>query len=411
MKCRHCKTETQHVVIDLGHQPASNAYLTGQMLEQKEVHAPLKVFVCQNCSLVQLPPHYASDELFDSEYAYFSSVSPGWVSHAKDYSHAMIDKFALSASDWVVEVASNDGYLLQFFAAAGIPCTGIEPTASTAASARSKGIESIEEFFGAALADELVKTRGKAKLTVANNVLAHVPDINDFMMGFSILLADDGVSTFEFPHLLNMLRDCQFDTIYHEHYSYLCLTTVMSIAASAGMRVFDVEKISTHGGSLRVYICHQNASRYQASARIAEILNEEASVGLSDLSAYETFWPRAESIKLNLLEFLVQQKKVGKSVAAYGAAAKGNTLLNYAGVDRALVQFVSDAAESKQGKFLPGSHIPILPPSAIQETKPDFVLILPWNLKTEIMDQLAEISQWGGRFVVAVPELKIFDAT
>ncbi|QDC38076.1 class I SAM-dependent methyltransferase [Sphingobium fuliginis] len=408
MNCRHCNAPLNHVLIDLGHQPASNAYLTSAMLERSEVYAPLKTFVCDACWLVQLPSFHRSDELFTPDYAYFSSVSPGWVDHARRYVEKMIERFDLTKKDWVVEIASNDGYLLQFVANAGIPCTGIEPTASTAAAARMRGIESVERFFGVELARELVATRGHASLTVANNVLAHVPDINDFAEGFSILLAPEGVATFEFPHLVNLIDQCQFDTIYHEHYSYLSLTAVSKIFAAKGMRIFDVEKIPTHGGSLRVYLCLDTAMTHPELPAVATLLAEEESEGVTTPEYYKSLAIRAEKIKLDLLEFLVDQKKAGKSVAAYGAAAKGNTLLNFAGVHADLVGFVCDAAPSKQGQYLPGSHIPILAPDALYESRPDFVLILPWNIREEIVSQHGAVREWGGHFAVAVPELQIF---
>jgi hypothetical protein len=395
------------VLIDLGHQPASNAYLSASMLERSEVYAPLKTFVCESCWLVQLPSFHRSDELFTPDYAYFSSVSQGWVDHACRYVEKMIARFDLTEKDWVVEIASNDGYLLQFVKDAGIPCTGIEPTASTAAAARSKGIESIERFFGVELARELVATRGHAALTAANNVLAHVPDINDFAEGFSVLLAPDGVSTFEFPHLVNMIDLCQFDTIYHEHYSYLSLTAVQKIFAAKGMRVFDVDKIPTHGGSLRVYLC-RDAAKHAETPAVAALLKEETDRGVNTLGYYETLAARAEKIKLDLLEFLVAQKKAGKKVAAYGAAAKGNTMLNFAGVHADLIDFVCDAAQSKQGQYMPGSHVPIVPPAALYEHRPDYILILPWNIRDEVIAQNNAARDWGARFVVAVPELEIF---
>jgi len=398
-KCRHCDAPLEQVVIDLGHQPASNAYLTP--LEESEVYAPLKTFVCHTCWLVQLPSFHASHELFTPDYAYFSSVSSSWLDHSKRYVDAMVARFGLTTDDWVVEIASNDGYLLQYVQQAGIRCTGIEPTASTAAAAREKGIESIEEFFGVEFAQKLVAERGHASLTAANNVLAHVPDINDFVGGFAVLLAPDGVSTFEFPHLVNLIEKCQFDTIYHEHYSYLSLTAVKRIVESQGLRVFDVEQIPTHGGSLRVFVCRQDA-KHQTMPAVADMLGLEETAGVKTSEYYATLAPRALKIKLDLVDFLVAQKRAGKSVAAYGAAAKGNTLLNYAGV----LDFVCDAAPSKQGQFLPGSHAPIVPPAMLAEAKPDFVVILPWNLRNEIVADHGYIRDWGGRFVVAVPELE-----
>jgi SAM-dependent methyltransferase len=404
--CRHCHAPLSEVLIDLGDQPASNAYLNADQLALDEATAPLKVFVCTRCWLVQLPAHHQSDALFTPDYAYFSSISTTWLDHARRYADTMTSRFGLGAHSWVVEVASNDGYLLQYFAAAGIPCTGIEPTASTAAAARAKGIESIERFFGTDLARELVAQRGQAMLTAANNVLAHVPDINDFIGGFAILLAPGGVATFEFPHLRNLVDLCQFDTIYHEHYSYLSLTAVRTMFAAQGLRIFDVEQWPTHGGSLRVFACHEAAGHATAPA-VADMLAREAAAGMTGVDYYRTLSPRAETIRRDLLAFLTAQTQAGRTVAAYGAAAKGNTLLNYADIGAGLVGFVCDAAPSKQGRFLPGSHIPILPPAALAERKPDFVLILPWNLKDEIIAQHAGIAAWGGQFVVAVPRLEI----
>lgn len=407
MNCRHCESVLDLVLINLGHQPASNSYLSSSMLEKFEVYAPLKTFVCEKCWLVQLPSYHMSQELFTPDYAYFSSISQGWLDHAKLYVSDMISRFNLTSEDWVVEIASNDGYLLQFVRDANIPCTGIEPTASTAAAARALGIESVERFFGAELARELVAERGHASLTVANNVLAHVPDINDFAEGFSILLAPEGVATFEFPHLINLIRHCQFDTIYHEHYSYLSLTSVKTIFEKQGMRVFDVEKVSTHGGSLRVYICREESKSHSEMTSVSEILAEEISEGIMTRNYYQSLAVRAEQIKIDLLDFLIAQKRAGKIVAAYGAAAKGNTLLNFAGVHADLIDFVCDAAPSKQGFFMPGSHIPILPPAALYERKPDFVIILPWNIRDEVMHQHGGVSDWGGRFVVAAPKLEV----
>ena len=406
MNCRHCAAPLEQVVIDLGHQPASNAYLSAEQLAGIEVYAPLKTFVCTTCWLVQLPSFHASHELFTADYAYFSSVSTSWVDHAERYVAAMIERFGLGADDWVVEIASNDGYLLQFVQAAGVPCTGIEPTASTAAAARAQGIESIERFFGVELARELVASRGHASLTAANNVLAHVPDINDFVAGFAELLAPDGLATFEFPHLVNLIEQAQFDTIYHEHYSYLSLTAVTRIFAAQGLRVFDVEKIPTHGGSLRVYACRDGA-KFAASPAVTALLAEEEAKGVTSRGWYASLAARAETIKLDLLDFLIRCRREGRRVAAYGAAAKGNTLLNYAGVHADLIDFVCDAAPSKQGQFIPGSHVPILPPVALAERKPDFVLILPWNLQAEITASHAYIRDWGGRFVLAIPQLQL----
>lgn len=407
MKCRHCATELQHVFVDLGHQPPSNAYLPPTALGEPEVYAPLKTYVCSQCWLVQLPAHHRADELFTSDYAYFSSVSSTWLEHARRYVADMTSRFGLGAGSFVVEVASNDGYLLQYVRDAGMPCLGIEPTASTAAAARAKGIKTIEAFFGEAFARELASTRGHADLIAANNVLAHVPDIDDFVAGFRELLAAEGVATFEFPSLVNLVEGVQFDTIYHEHYSYLSLTAVNRILAAAGLRVFDVETLPTHGGSLRVFACRATAERHARTEAVEHMLADEARRGVASLGYYGDLQRQALAVKRDLVSFLVEQKRAGRKIAAYGAAAKGNTLLNFCGIKRDLIEFVCDAAPSKQGRFLPGSHIPIRPPSALTELKPDFVLILPWNIRREIEFQNAHIRVWGGRFVVAVPKLEV----
>lgn len=406
MNCRHCQVPLGGPFIDLGHQPPSNAYLTPEMLDATEAYAPLKAYVCEACWLIQLPSFHASHELFTGDYAYFSSVAKSWVDHASRYVDAIAPRFGLGADSFVVEVASNDGYLLQFVNQKGIRCLGVEPTHSTAEAARAKGIPTEDLFFGEVIARDIVARYGKADLTVANNVLAHVPDINDFVAGFREVLAPQGVSTFEFPHVLNMVDGSQFDTIYHEHYSYLSLTAVQRIFASQGLRVFDVEEIPTHGGSLRVFACLDNASHAQTLA-VNSMNAREIAKGLKTRAYYETLAPTAYQIKLDLLAFLISQRKAGKRVAAYGAAAKGNTLMNYVGLMDDLVDFVCDAAPSKQGKFMPGSHLPIMPPVALKERKPDFVLILPWNIREEIQDTHGYITDWGGRFVVAVPELAI----
>lgn len=407
MKCRHCEAPLKHVVVDLGHQPPSNAYLSAADVERPEVHAPLKVLVCDRCWLVQLPAHHRADELFTSDYAYFSSVSSTWLAHAERYVADMVARFGLGPRSLVVEVASNDGYLLQYVAAAGIPCLGIEPTKSTAEAARGKGIETLEIFFGAETGRRLAAERRPADLIAANNVLAHVPDINDFVAGFRELLAAEGVLTLEFPHLMTLIDGCQFDTIYHEHYSYLSLSAVCRILARQGLTVFDVEELATHGGSLRVFASRADACTHPPGPRVTALLARETAAGVEGLDYYAPLQGRAEAVKLGLLEFLVAQRRAGRKVAAYGAAAKGNTLLNFAGVRPDLVAFVCDAAPSKQGRFLPGSHIPILAPCVLKELKPDFVLILPWNIREEIEEEHAYIRDWGGRFVIAVPELDV----
>jgi len=395
------------VAIDLDHQPPSNAYLAKADLAAPEVYAPLKVFVCSQCWLVQLPAQHSAHELFTPNYAYFSSVSRSWVAHAKRYVADMIERFSLDTNSLVVEIASNDGYLLQFVKEAGIPCFGIEPTASTAAAARAIGIESLEVFFSAAQGRELARSRRPVDLIIANNVLAHVPDINDFVAGFRELLAPEGIATFEFPHVMQLVDGCQFDTIYHEHYSYLSLTSVQTIFKSQGLKIFDVEELKTHGGSLRVFACRQGAETRVPTGRVADLLKRERCEQLLTTGYYQALQTKAERVKLDLLEFLVKQKRAGRKVVGYGAAAKGNTLLNYAGIKPDLLSFVCDAAASKQGRFLPGSHIPVFEPSALEHYKPDVVLILPWNIREEIVASQRHIGSWGGAFAIAVPQLEI----
>lgn len=407
MTCRHCHAPLEHAFIDLGDQPASNAYLSADQIGLAEAVAPLKTFVCHRCWLVQLPAHHSADQLFTSDYAYFSSVSSTWVEHARLYVAAMIERFSLDENSFVVELASNDGYLLQFVKAAGIPCLGIEPTASTARAARALGIDTLEAFFGEKLGHDLAQTRRHADLIAANNVLAHVPDINDFVAGFRELLAPEGVATLEFPHLMKLVDGGQFDTIYHEHYSYLSLDAARRIFASQGLVIFDVEEIPTHGGSLRIYVSHQGAKTRPVGPRVAALLARELAAGMHTTAYYDDLQQRAETVKRNLVTFLTEQKAAGRSVAAYGAAAKGNTLLNFAGITADQLGFVCDAAPSKIGLYLPGSYIPILSPAALKERCPDFVLILPWNIKDEIMAKHSYIAQWGGRFVLAQPALEI----
>jgi SAM-dependent methyltransferase len=406
LNCRHCKARLEHVVVDLGHQPPSNAYLSAADLTGPETYAPLKTYVCDRCWLVQLPAHHEANQLFTKDYAYFSSVSTSWVAHARRYVMAMTARFGLTADSLVVEIASNDGYLLQFVKDAGLRCIGIEPTASTAAAARSKGIETLELFFGRNVGRQLAAECGHADLMAANNVLAHVPDINDFVAGFRELLAPDGVATFEFPHVMRLVDGCQFDTIYHEHYSYLSLHAVRTIFESQGLRVFDVEEIGTHGGSLRVFACRAGASHEEQPA-VAALFERERAAGLLSVAYYAALQDEAERVKFGLLTFLLEQKATGRKVVAYGAAAKGNTLLNYAGVKPDLLPFVCDAAPSKQGQFMPGSHLPILPPAALDEARPDIVLILPWNIAAEVTAQLAYIAAWGGRCAIAVPRIEV----
>ncbi len=406
MKCRHCGAPLKHTFLDLGFAPPSNAYLAEADLSKPEKYYPLKVKVCDQCWLVQTEDYAQADELFSPEYAYFSSTSRGWLVHAKRYAEKMTHELGLNAQSLVIEVASNDGYLLKNFVAADIPCLGIEPTDSTAAAAEQLGIPVMREFFGEALGQQLTAKGQQADLIAGNNVYAHVPDINDFTRGLKAALKPGGTVTLEFPHLMRLIEQAQFDTVYHEHFSYLSLQTVSRIFAVAGLRVWNVEELSTHGGSLRVYGCHQDDPR-PTQATVSSLLQAEIQHGLQDLNTYLKFQPRADKIKDDLLSFLIEQKRLDKKVAAYGAAAKGNTLLNYAGVKPDLVEFVCDAAQAKQSKFMPGSHIPILHPSEMLNRTFDFVLILPWNIAAEVVLQNAALKTKGVRFVTAVPELAV----
>ena len=407
MNCRHCSAPLEHVFLDLGFAPPSNAYLNAADLQAPEQYFPLKLFVCDKCWLVQTEDYSRSDELFTKDYAYFSSVSTTWLAHARSYVDMITARLCLGSNSFVIEVASNDGYLLKNFVASGVPCLGVEPTDSTAAVAEAAGIPVAREFFGHDFASKLVKSGKQADLIIGNNVYAHVPDINDFTAGMKTALKPGGTITLEFPHLMSLMRLNQFDTVYHEHYSYLSLQSVKAIFTRAGLRVCDVEQIPTHGGSLRVYGCHADDVRIDCAA-VARVLAEEIASGLQDLATYQRFQREADKVKNKLLAFFVEASQAGKTVAAYGAAAKGNTLMNYAGVKPDLVSFVCDAAVSKQGKFMPGSHIPILAPKALRERKPDYLLILPWNIADEVVKANEFVREWGGKFVVAVPTLHIF---
>ena len=410
MKCRHCATalhDTHDVFIDLGAAPPSNAFLHAADLARAEAHFPLKVLTCPVCWLVQTDELQRHDALFSNDYVYFSSYSSSWLAHARRYVDEVSERLSLGAASLVMEVASNDGYLLQYVAQRGIPCVGIEPTASTAEAARAKGIESIDEFFGREFGRRFAAERGHADLLLGNNVLAHVPDINDFVAGFREVLAPEGSITVEFPHLMQLVRQGQFDTIYHEHFSYLSLRSVQRIFAAQGLAVWDVQVLPTHGGSLRVWAQHAAHPRPVTPA-VAAMLREEAAAGMQQPAFYRGLQARADTIKNELLAFLIDCRRAGKTVAAYGAAAKGNTLLNYAGVRPDLLPFVVDASPHKQGRFLPGSRIPVVAESHLRDVKPDLVLILPWNLRDEIAAQLAYVRDWGGRFVIAVPELQVW---
>lgn len=407
MRCRHCGSQLSISFLDLGSAPPSNAYLTKELLHQPEKWYPLRVMVCSECWLVQTEDYAGRETLFDDNYAYFSSYSSSWLAHAKSYVDAMISRFCLNNDSLVVEVAANDGYLLQYFIKAGIPCLGVEPTASTAEAAMSKGIDIIKVFFGVKTAQELVKKGQQADLMVANNVLAHVPDINDFISGFNKLLKPNGVATFEFPHLLKMVQENEFDTVYHEHYSYLSLTSVSQIFLKNGLKVFDVQELTTHGGSLRVFAQRADSGNYYVSVNVDNILKLEIKAGITDVGFYSDFQLKAEYIKDELLNFLINVKRKGVKVAGYGAAAKGNTLLNFAGVRPDLLPYIVDRNSTKQGKFMPGSRISIVDETYIMENKPDVIIILPWNIKDEIINQLSYIKDWGGKFITAVPKLEI----
>jgi len=393
--------------VDLGFAPPSNAYRKLEDLKYPEKWFPLRVLVCENCWLVQTEDFAGFQELFTAEYAYFSSFSSTWLDHAKHYVSVNVERFNLGTESHVVEVAANDGYLLQYFKELNIPCTGIEPTASTAAAARAKCIPIIEEFFSMRLAYRLVQQNKQADLTIANNVLAHVPDINDFVSGFTHILKPEGVATFEFPHLVNLVAENQFDTIYHEHFSYLSLTSVMRVFEANGLTVFDVEEIPTHGGSLRVFAQRKEFGRHLHKPIVDQVLTRELDLGVKSLDYYLAFQDKTNKVKDDFLLFLLEAKKTGKTVAAYGAAAKGNTLLNYSGIRSDLISYVVDKNPSKQNKYLPGSRIEIVDESRVRQTKPDYIVIFPWNLKSEVMNQLHYIRNWNGKFVTAVPELNI----
>lgn len=407
MKCRHCGQTLTQPFLDLGSAPPSNAYLTEPALHQAEVWLPLKLMVCDACWLVQTLDFTGRENLFDADYAYFSSCSSSWLRHAEQFVTTMRTQLALGSQSMVVEVAANDGYLLQYVKAADIPCLGIEPTHSTANAARARGIPVLERFFGRELAAELVAQGQSADLTVANNVLAHVPDINDFVAGFALLLKPSGVASFEFPHLLNMVQQNQFDTAYHEHYSYLSLHAVQTIFERNGLQIIDVQEWPTHGGSLRVLAQRADVKARPVQSGVGDILAKERDAGMNALPFYRDVQRRAEQAKFGLLEFLLDCKRQNLRVAAYGAAAKGNTLLNFSGVRPDLLPYVVDINLHKQGKYLPGSRIPIVSLAHLMADKPDRILILPWNLQEEIMHDLAAVKEWDARFVVAIPQLHI----
>ena len=404
--CRFCGAALEHTFVDLGMSPLCESYVDRAHLNSMERFYPLHVRVCHECLLVQLEEYVAAEDIY-SDYAYFSSYSDSWVEHARRYVEAVTGRFGLGSGSRVMEIASNDGYLLQHFVARGIPCRGIEPAANIAKVAEERGIPTTVRFFGCDAARDLAREFGRADLLLGNNVLAHVPDINDFVGGMKVLLGPAGVITMEFPHLQRLMAQNQFDTIYHEHFSYLSLGAVERIFAHHGLRLFDVEELSTHGGSLRIYACHAEDAAKPDTGEVRRIRAGERAFGLDALDGYGGFERRVRATKNKLLRFLIEAREAGKTIIGYGAPGKGNTLLNYCGIRSDYLDYTVDRSPHKQGKYLPGTHIPILPPERIRETRPDYVLILPWNLEKEITQSMAYIREWGGRFVVPIPEVKV----
>jgi hypothetical protein len=405
MNCRSCAKLLSKTIIDLGFAPPSNAYLTSEQLFMPEKSYPLKVLLCESCWLVQTEDFLNRDDVFDSKYHYFSSTSTSWLEHSRQFTESIIDELHLNSDSFVLEVASNDGYLLQYFVSSGVPCLGIEPTLSTAKVSQERGIPTLIEFFGKIVAERIRKDYQPADLIIGNNVFAHVPDLHDFCDGIAALLSLEGVCTLEFPHLLSLLQFNQFDTIYHEHFSYLSLVAVQPLLLVHGLRIFKVAKLPTHGGSLRIYICRTNSENAE-DVSVRNLLSEEAEYGLNSAIGFSKIWDSARKMKLDLLKFLIAEKDAGRKVVGYGAAAKGNTFLNYAGVDTDLIEFVVDAAVAKQSKYLPGSHIPIYSPQKLYEAKPDSILILPWNIADEVMEQFSDLQNTDTDFFVAVPTLR-----
>ncbi len=405
--CRFCGEILKHTFVDLGMSPLCESYVKPEQLNQMEPFYPLHAYVCSSCFLVQLQEYVSPNEIF-SDYAYFSSYSDTWLQHVKAYTEKMVSRFKLHGQSQVVEIASNDGYLLQYFAQKQVPVLGIEPAGNVALVAIKKGIPTVVKFFGQKTAHELAASGKRADLLVGNNVLAHVPDINDFVSGMKILLLPEGVITMEFPHLMRLIEGNQFDTIYHEHFSYLSLLTVEKIFARHGLTIFDVEELSTHGGSLRIYACHAKDTDKSISQQVKELRSREEMAGFSNLEYYFSFAEKVKQTKFKLLNFLITAKRQGKSIAGYGAPGKGNTLLNYCGIRCDFLDYTVDRSPYKQGQFLPGTHIPIFHPDKIKETRPDYVLILPWNLKDEIVKQISYVREWGGKFVVPIPEVEVY---
>jgi len=407
MNCRFCNAKLNFEFVDLINSPPSNSFLTKDQLNKPEKFYPLKLFLCDKCLLVQIEEYKKSNEIFNENYLYYSSFSKLWLEHAKNYVDLVLKRLELNKDSLVIEVGSNDGYLLQFFQDLDIPCLGIEPSSKTAKVAKEKGIEVIEDYFSISLAEKLREQNLKADLLVGNNVLAHVPNVNDFVQGLKILLKDRGVITMEFPHLMQLIENTQFDTIYHEHFSYFSFITVTKIFEHHGLEIFDVEELLTHGGSLRIYAKHQEDNTKTISANVKTLINQEISKKMNSVEYYRNFQEKVDKLKNTFLKFLINQKLKGKTVIAYGAAAKGNTLLNYCGVKKDLISFIVDISPYKQGRFLPASHIPIVNESEISKVKPDFIIILPWNIKNEIMNQLSYTKEWGCKFVIPIPEVVI----
>ena len=407
-QCRFCARALRVTFCDLGMSPPSNSYLAAEQLRKMEAFYPLHAYVCEGCLLVQLEQFQSPEQIF-SDYAYFSSYSESWLAHARAYTQKMIQRFGFGAGHKVIEIASNDGYLLQYFREAGVPVLGIEPAANVAKEAEKKGVPSLVKFFGAQTARDLVSAGTRADLLLGNNVLAHVPELNDFVAGMKVLLAPKGVITMEFPHLLRLMEENQFDTIYHEHFSYFSFLTVREVFAEHGLTLFDVEEIPTHGGSLRIYGRHAENAALAVGPAVDALLAKERAAGLDRLETYRAFDEQVKETKRRLLEFLIEARRKGKSVVAYGAAAKGNTLLNYCGIRADFLDYAVDLSPHKQGRYLPGTHIPIHAPARIAETRPDYVLILPWNIRSEIVSQMRHIRDWGGRFVVPIPSVKVLD--
>ncbi|MFH2066097.1 MAG: class I SAM-dependent methyltransferase [Pseudomonadota bacterium] len=405
-KCRFCGEGLKHTFVDLGMSPLSNSYLTADKLLKMEPFFPLTSYVCSKCFLVQLPAFNTSEEIF-SDYAYFSSYSDSWLAHCKEYTNNVIDRFNLDSQSQIIEIASNDGYLLQYFKQAGLPVLGIEPAENVAKVAIEAGIDSVVEFFGKNLATKLKARNIEADLLIGNNVLAHVPDLNDFVAGLKILLGANGVISMEFPHLLELIDNNQFDTIYHEHFSYYSFLTVKEVFLAHGLKLFDVEQIKTHGGSLRIYGCHLEDDRYDITERAQKLLAVETERGLALVETYIKFSNQVKKTKQAILKFMIEIAEEGKTIVGYGAPAKGNTLLNFCGIRTDMLPYTVDRSPHKQKLFLPGTHIPIFAPEKILEDKPEFVLILPWNIKDEIMDQMDQIRSWGGRFVTFIPRVQV----